>query len=29
MGHPVPLAYGLTEAGGAIVSAGMYSSDQQ
>jgi len=29
MGHPVPLAYGLIEAGGAIVSAGMYSSDQQ
>ncbi|PCM68791.1 phage tail protein, partial [Enterobacter cloacae] len=26
---PVPLAYGLIEAGGAIVSAGMYSSDQQ
>lgn len=30
MGHPVPLAYGgWIEVGGAIVSAGMYSSDQQ
>lgn len=29
MGYPVPLIYGEREAGGAVISAGMYSSDQQ
>lgn len=29
MGYPVPLLYGEREIGGAIVSAGIFSSDQQ
>ncbi|EMD6814837.1 tail assembly protein [Citrobacter koseri] len=29
MGYPVPVLYGEREIGGAIISAGMYSSDQQ
>lgn len=29
MGYPVPVLYGEREVGGAIISAGMYSSDQQ
>ncbi|HCT4274530.1 TPA: tail assembly protein [Citrobacter freundii] len=29
MGYPVPILYGEREIGGAIISAGMYSSDQQ
>ncbi|MCU6164870.1 tail assembly protein [Enterobacter roggenkampii] len=29
MGYPVPLLYGEREIGGAIISAGMFSSDQQ
>lgn len=29
MGYPVPLLYGQREIGGAIISAGIFSSDQQ
>ncbi|HAU4329632.1 MULTISPECIES: tail assembly protein [Citrobacter freundii complex] len=29
MGYPVPVLYGEREIGGAIISAGMYSGDQQ
>lgn len=29
MGYPVPLLYGQREIGGAIISAGLFSSDQQ
>lgn len=29
MGYPVPVLYGTREIGGAIISAGMYSGDQQ
>jgi predicted phage tail protein len=29
MGYPVPVLYGAREVGGAIISAGMFSSDQQ
>ncbi|XES85868.1 tail assembly protein [Franconibacter pulveris] len=29
MGYPVPVLYGQREIGGAIISAGMFSSDQQ
>ena len=29
MGYPVPLLYGTREIGGAIISAGSYTSDQQ
>lgn len=29
MGYPVPVLFGECEIGGAIISAGMYSSDQQ
>ena len=29
MGYPVPVLYGQREIGGAIISAGIYSSDQQ
>lgn len=29
MGYPVPVLYGQREIGGAIISAGMYASDQQ
>ncbi|BBE78441.1 MULTISPECIES: tail assembly protein [Phytobacter] len=29
MGYPVPLLYGKREIGGAIISAGLFSSDQQ
>lgn len=29
MGYPVPLLYGEREVGGAIISAGIFSSDQQ
>ncbi len=29
MGYPVPLLYGRREIGGAIISAGIFSSDQQ
>ncbi|NIF20571.1 tail assembly protein [Candidatus Pantoea multigeneris] len=29
MGYPVPVAYGERENGGAIISAGIFSSDQQ
>lgn len=29
MGYPVPVLYGEREIGGAIISAGMFSSDQQ
>ncbi|QGY29081.1 tail assembly protein [Pantoea cypripedii] len=29
MGYPVPVLYGEREIGGAIISAGIYSSDQQ
>lgn len=29
MGYPVPLLYGSREIGGAIISAGIFSSDQQ
>jgi predicted phage tail protein len=29
MGYPVPLLYGEREIGGAIISAGIFSSDQQ
>lgn len=29
MGYPVPLLYGEREIGGAIISAGIYASDQQ
>ncbi|MEN3754360.1 hypothetical protein ABC733_22175 [Mangrovibacter sp. SLW1] len=29
MGYPVPLLYGEREVGGAIVSAGIFSEDQQ
>lgn len=29
MGYPVPLLYGQRETGGAIISAGIFSSDQQ
>ena len=29
MGYPVPLLYGQREIGGAVISAGLFSSDQQ
>lgn len=29
MGYPVPVLYGEREIGGAIISAGIFSSDQQ
>ncbi|MEI9629753.1 tail assembly protein, partial [Phytobacter diazotrophicus] len=29
MGYPVPLLYGKREIGGAVISAGLFSSDQQ
>jgi len=29
MGYPVPVLYGQREIGGAIISAGSFTSDQQ